>query len=462
MFKFNPLTSQLDLVGSGTTYTLPIASASVLGGIKVGTRLSIDAGTGVLSADVQGGAGDVVGPATNTADYIPQWNGANSKTLKDGLAVPAGGLAGLTALADKAPIASPTFTGTPAAPTATAGDSTTQIATTAFVQSAVRSVPSKEASNYATIAALPTVVYYNGVANDGVGATLTGFAVGALGVDSQSPVVGNRILVKNQADNKQNGIYTVTATGSGIAVFVMTRALDFNQQQDIKTGASTYVVGGTTLAATTWDVNSADNPVIGTDAITFIQSAGPGSIIAGTGISISGVTVAIDTSVTVDKTTAQTLTNKTLTSPNINEAVALTSTSTELNALHSQTGSWTTFTPTWTGFTIGNGTKTGAYIQIGKLVWFRAGFTFGSSGSAITGSIFLTLPVTIKSATYTSYCSIGVGAAFNGADTFPLEIAENGQVFYYNATKGNNISSGAPFTWANGHSMTIQGFYEAA
>jgi hypothetical protein len=33
------------------------------------------------------GGGDVIGPATNTANYVPQWNGANSKTLKDGLAV---------------------------------------------------------------------------------------------------------------------------------------------------------------------------------------------------------------------------------------------------------------------------------------------------------------------------------------------------------------------------------------
>lgn len=41
-----------------------------------------------------------------------------------------------TDLAAKAPVASPTFTGTPAAPTATAGTNTTQIATTAFVTSA--------------------------------------------------------------------------------------------------------------------------------------------------------------------------------------------------------------------------------------------------------------------------------------------------------------------------------------
>lgn len=33
------------------------------------------------------GGGDVIAPAVNTDNYLPQWNGANSKTLKDGLAV---------------------------------------------------------------------------------------------------------------------------------------------------------------------------------------------------------------------------------------------------------------------------------------------------------------------------------------------------------------------------------------
>lgn len=46
----------------------------------------------------------------------------------------------LTDLSAKAPLASPTFTGTPAAPTATAGTNTTQVATTEFVQSAVSTV----------------------------------------------------------------------------------------------------------------------------------------------------------------------------------------------------------------------------------------------------------------------------------------------------------------------------------
>jgi len=65
--------------------------------------LRIDNATKGLKVIIVGSsvAGDVIGPATNTDGYIPQWDGANSKTLKDGLAVPAGGLAGLTALGDK-------------------------------------------------------------------------------------------------------------------------------------------------------------------------------------------------------------------------------------------------------------------------------------------------------------------------------------------------------------------------
>jgi hypothetical protein len=47
------------------------------------------------------------------------------------------GYATTTALALKAPLASPTFTGTPAAPTAAAGTNTTQLATTAFVKAAL-------------------------------------------------------------------------------------------------------------------------------------------------------------------------------------------------------------------------------------------------------------------------------------------------------------------------------------
>jgi len=114
---------------NGSSY---ICTADTTGNIPTDTSY-----WNILASRGTDGSGDVTGPATNTADYIPQWDGANSKTLKNGLAVPAGGLAGITALNAKvedsivdghttiapsgnavydalllkAPIASPTFTG---------------------------------------------------------------------------------------------------------------------------------------------------------------------------------------------------------------------------------------------------------------------------------------------------------------------------------------------------------------
>jgi len=331
-----------------------IRSASVLGsfsnaGLFTATTFA-GAGTNLTGTGASFTAGTVTTNANLTGDVTSSGNattltnapviakvltgyvsGAGTVAATDSILAAFQKINGNDAL--KAPLASPTFTGIPAAPTPTAGDSTTQLATTAFVQMAVRSVPSKEASKYATTAALATVTYYNGVAGDGVGATLTGVGLGAITLDGNTPIVGDRLLVKNQVSTFQNGIYTVTVVGTAGTVFVITRALDFNQTGDIKTGATTYVTSGATLAATTWDVNSADSPVMGTDAITFIQSAGPGSLIAGTGIGISGSTVAIDTSVTVDKTTAQTLTNKTLTAPAMSSpTVSTTTVVTNLNA----------------------------------------------------------------------------------------------------------------------------------
>lgn len=89
-------------------YTLPAASGTTLGGVKSGGDVTINNGTITVNDD------------------------SHNHTIAnvDGLQA---------ALNAKAPLASPTFTGTPKAPTAAAGTNTTQIATTAFVQAAVES-----------------------------------------------------------------------------------------------------------------------------------------------------------------------------------------------------------------------------------------------------------------------------------------------------------------------------------
>src|ERR1700682_5686547 len=120
----------------------------------------------------------------------------------------------------------------PTAPTAAVGDNTTQIATDAFVTTAIANaiagVNPAVAVRLATAAILPnTPIYNNGVS--GIGATLTTATLNTpLVVDGVTPVLNDRILVKNQASAFQNGVYFVSqVSGVGLA-WILTRALDYN------------------------------------------------------------------------------------------------------------------------------------------------------------------------------------------------------------------------------------------
>jgi len=81
------------LTGNATTATASSGLITTAGGGTTLTMGSITTGqTFVLSGTtIQGAAslGDVSGPATNTDNYVPQWNGANSKLLKNGYPVSA-------------------------------------------------------------------------------------------------------------------------------------------------------------------------------------------------------------------------------------------------------------------------------------------------------------------------------------------------------------------------------------
>lgn len=93
--------------------------------------LGLDGG-GVADGD----KGDVTVASSGAAWTI---NASVISTYGRALTVAADAAAARAVLA-AAPLASPTFTGTPAAPTASGGTNTTQIATTQFVQSAIAAV----------------------------------------------------------------------------------------------------------------------------------------------------------------------------------------------------------------------------------------------------------------------------------------------------------------------------------
>ena len=68
---------------NASNYTLPIATAIALGGVKIGDRLTIDSSTGVLDADVQTstyGNSDVdthLNQSNPTSGYVLSWNGTD-------------------------------------------------------------------------------------------------------------------------------------------------------------------------------------------------------------------------------------------------------------------------------------------------------------------------------------------------------------------------------------------------
>jgi hypothetical protein len=107
-------------------------------------------------------------------------------------------------------------------------------------------------------------------------------------VDTVALVTGDRILVKNQTDEIENGIYVV-ASGA------WSRAVDAdNSPSEELLKAAVFVIAGS--QATTGWVNSNLGPItIGVTEITFVQfSATVSAYVGGDGIDVIGPTISVD------------------------------------------------------------------------------------------------------------------------------------------------------------------------
>jgi hypothetical protein len=127
-------------------------------------------------------------------------------------------------------------------------------------------------------------------------------------VDGVTLVAGNRILVKSQSTTSQNGVYVVQASGAAV------RASDFDTPTEIVPGDFIFVAEGTLYSNTGW-VQTEVVTTVGTSPIVFEQFSGAGTYTAGNGLTLTGNSFAINTTITADLNSIQTLTNKTLTSP---------------------------------------------------------------------------------------------------------------------------------------------------
>ena len=205
-------------------------------------------------------------------------------------------------------------------------------ATKQYVDNSAEGLLAKPAVDVATTQNL-VATYDNGTS--GVGATLTIAATATLDIDGKTTWAQyDAVLVKNQTNAYENGRYILITVGDGSTAWVFRRCGLCDEASEIP-GAYMFVTDGTLNGQTSW-VLHVDNPstfVVGTDDIDAYQFSGAGTYTAGSGLELNGTVFSIDTATTADLSTAQTFTNKTLTSPKINENVELTATATELNAL---------------------------------------------------------------------------------------------------------------------------------
>ena len=179
-------------------------------------------------------------------------------------------------------------------------------ATKAYVDAVKTGLNVKDAVKLASTAALAASTYANG--SSGVGATLTANANGALSLDSVAVSTSDRVLIKNQADASQNGIYTVTNTGGASAAFVLTRATDADTAAEMPGGSFTFVEQGSALADNGFVFTHNGSPTIGTTDLTVAQFSGAGQIDAGAGLTKSGNTLAVqvdDSSIEISSDTLQ-------------------------------------------------------------------------------------------------------------------------------------------------------------
>lgn len=138
-----------------------------------------------------------------------------------------------------------------------------------------------------------------GGAGDGVGATLTNAGTQvALTIDGKLMTVGKRVLIYNQTNAVQNGVYTVTVVGDGSTNWVLTRATDadtygVNDSTKLDQGSTFFVTSGDTGAGETYTCTTTGVIVFGTTNITFVQISSAQVYSAGTGLTLTGTQFSI-------------------------------------------------------------------------------------------------------------------------------------------------------------------------
>ena len=129
---------------------------------------------------------------------------------------------------------------------------------------------------------------------------------------------------------------------------------------------------------------------------------------------------------------------------------------------------WTTYTPTLTNMTLGNGTVTAKYAKLGKIVHLRITFVLGSTSTMGTGPTF-SLPPSLTVESGQSYPNGTLSILDSGTAGYvgTIEIVSTNLQCWILSTSGAypqfaNITSTVPMTWTTSDSLSVTAIYEVA
>ena len=310
---FDTVNQFINLAGdSGTdTYntseTLTFAGGSGMQAAVTDNTVTINA-TALTNANLSGTAG-----ITNANLANPQVSlGGQTLTLGAAATTDIDGLTSLvvddltlngqtisTTAANKDITLTPHGTGTIVVPSGyedRAGFTDNSLANKMYVDQVAQGLDTKPSCKLATTANL-TATYSNGTA--GVGATLTNSGTqGTLTLDSTAANLNDRILVKDQTNAFENGIYVVTNVGGASTNWVLTRATPEDQPSELTGGSFVFVEEGTLNANNGYTFTHTGAPTFGTTDLDVSQFSGAGQITAGAALTKSGnqLDVAVDNS----------------------------------------------------------------------------------------------------------------------------------------------------------------------
>lgn len=242
----------------------------------------------INTPDIDGGAIDGATIGANTAAAATFTTISGTQLDVDNVRIDANTIS--TTDSNGALILSPDGTATVTVPSGyknRAGFGTNSLATKEYVDSIAQSLDVKASVVAATTANLP------GTYSNGAG-TITASSNGAIGIDGQNLSLNDRLLVKNQSNAFENGIYTVTTVGSGSTAFVITRSTDTDTAAEITGGTFVFVEQGSVNADNGFVFTHNGEPTLGSTALDVSQFSGAGQITAGDGLAKSGNTLSVN------------------------------------------------------------------------------------------------------------------------------------------------------------------------